>query len=78
DLLKRYYRRRLQGLTAGETSGNTTNLDRIYLNLYARVREVERQQLTQLREQGRFRESVLRELEKELDLTDLRWGRQTS
>ncbi len=75
DLLKRYYRQRLQGLTVGQSSGNTANLDRIYHDLYARLRGVERQQIATLRAQGRFRESILQELEKELDLTDLRWSR---
>jgi monovalent cation/hydrogen antiporter len=74
DLLKRYYRQRLQGVAAGDGSGNTANLDRIYHNLYAQLRLVERQQIAMLREQGRFRESILQELEKELDLTDLRWS----
>jgi Na+/H+ antiporter len=75
DLLKRYYRQRLQGVKAGESNGNTTNLDRIYQDLYTRLRQVERQQITTLRAEGRFRESILRELEKELDLTDLRFNR---
>jgi len=78
DLLKRYYRQRLQGLKAGESSGSTANLDHIYHDLYARLRLVERRQIATLREQGRFRESILQELEKELDLTDLRWGRQSA
>ncbi len=77
DLLKRYYRQRLQGLTAGESSGNTANLDRIYQDLYRQLRAVERRQIAVLRAQGRFRESVLQELENELDLTDLRWSRQS-
>ncbi|MBV8672570.1 MAG: Na+/H+ antiporter [Acidobacteriaceae bacterium] len=74
DLLKRYYRQRLQGVVAGESNGNTANLDRIYHDLYARLRLVERQQIAALRTQGRFQESILQELEKELDLTDLRWS----
>ena len=78
DLLKRYYRQRLQGLKAGDTNGNTTNLDRIYQGLYSRLRQVERQQIATLRAQGRFRESILQELEKELDLTDLRWNRSSA
>ena len=74
DLLKRYYRQRLQGLAIGDANGNTANLDRIYHDLDARLRAVERRQIAMLREQGRFRESILQELEKELDLADLRWS----
>lgn len=76
DLLKRYYRQRLQGLNTRESDGNTVTLDRTYQDLYARLRNVERQELAALRQQGRFRESTLADLEKELDLTDLRWERR--
>jgi monovalent cation/hydrogen antiporter len=76
DLLKRYYRQRLQGLDMKESGRDAVTLDRIYQDLYARLRGVERQELTALRQQGRFRESTLGDLEKELDLTDLRWERR--
>ena len=76
DLLKRYYRQRLQGLNMKESDGDAVTLDRTYQDLYARLRNVERQELMALRQQGRFRESTLGDLEKELDLTDLRWGRR--
>lgn len=75
-LLKRYYRQRLQGLDMKESGGDEVTLDRIYQDLYARLRNVERQELMALRQQGRFRESTLGDLEKELDLTDLRWERR--
>jgi hypothetical protein len=75
-LLKRYYRQRLQGLDVKESGGDEVTLDRIYQDLYARLRNVERQELMALRQQGRFRESTLGDLEKELDLTDLRWERR--
>jgi hypothetical protein len=58
-----------------DSGGDAMTLDRIYQDLYARLRNVERQELMALRQQGRFRESTLGDLEKELDLTDLRWGR---
>lgn len=76
DLLKRYYRQRLQGLNTKDGDGDGVTLDRTYQDLYARLRGVERRELMALRQQGRFRESTLGDLEKELDLTDVRWGRQ--
>ena len=76
DLLKRYYRQRLQGLNLKDSGGDAVTLDRTYQDLYARLRNVERQELMALRQQGRFRESTLGDLEKELDLTDLRWSRR--
>jgi monovalent cation/hydrogen antiporter len=75
DLLKRYYRRRLRGLGDEEGDKEAVELNRKYLELYAQLRMVERQQLMQLRQQGRFRESVMRDIERELDLIDLRWRR---
>jgi monovalent cation/hydrogen antiporter len=76
DLLKRYYRQRLHGMGDEEDDSVAVDLDRKYQQLYTRARMVERQELTLLREQGRFRESTLGEIEKDLDLTDLRWRRE--
>ena len=53
DLLKRYYRQRLQGLDLKESGRDAVTLDRTYQNLYARLRNVERQELMALRQQGR-------------------------
>ncbi len=75
DLLKRYYRQRLRGVADDESDKSAVDLDRKYQEIYARLRMVERRELTLLRQQGRFRESVLRDLEKDLDLTDVRWRR---
>jgi len=76
DLLKRYYRRRLRGLSADDGDKAAVDLDRTYQSLYARLRMVERHELALLRQQRRFRESTLGDLEKELDLADLRWARR--
>lgn len=73
DLLKRYYRRRLRSFSSSDGDQDALDLDRRYQELYYQVRQVERQEITRLRQQGRFRESVLRNLEKDLDLADLRW-----
>jgi CPA1 family monovalent cation:H+ antiporter len=73
DLLKRYYRRRLRGLSVDDGDKAAVDLDRAYQALYSRLRMVERHELSLLRQQGRFRENVLGDLEKELDLADLRW-----
>src|SRR5271166_4204655 len=73
DLLKRYYRRRLHSVSDSGGDKDALDLDRKYQDLYYKVRQVERQEITRLRQQGRFRESVLRDLETDLDLADLRW-----
>jgi len=73
DLLKRYYRRRLRSLSVSDSDKDALDLDRKYQDLYYKVRQVERREITRLRQQGSFRESVLRDLEKDLDLADLRW-----
>ena len=75
DLLKRYYRQRLRGLSASDDDKDAVELDRKYHDLYYQLRLVERQEIMKLRQQGRFRESTLRDLEKDLDLSDLRWRR---
>jgi hypothetical protein len=50
-------------------------LETKYQDLAAKLRGVEREQIQRLRQQGSFRESTLRDLERELDLLDLRWER---
>jgi Na+/H+ antiporter len=73
DMLLRYYRRRLRSMSDSDVDKDALDLDRKYQELYYKVRQAERQEITRLRQQGRFRESVLRDLEKDLDLADLRW-----
>lgn len=75
DLLKRYYRQRLHGLSASDDDKGAVDLDRKYQDLYYELRLVERKKIMDLRQEGRFRESTLRDLEKDLDLADLRWRR---
>jgi hypothetical protein len=72
-MLLRYYRRRLRSMSDSDVDKDALDLDRKYQELYYKVRQAERQEITRLRQQGRFRESVLRDLEKDLDLADLRW-----
>jgi monovalent cation/hydrogen antiporter len=73
ELLTRYYRRRLESLSPSDQPA--VSLERRYQDLAAKMRRVERAQITRLREEGTFRESTLRDLERELDLLDLRWER---
>ncbi len=74
ELLTRYYRRRLESLKPRD--GEPALLqERRYQDLAARLRRVEREQILRLRQEGTFRESTLRDLERELDLLDLRWER---
>jgi monovalent cation/hydrogen antiporter len=75
DLLKRYYRQRLRGLADEESDKEAVEFNRRYQELYAQLRTIERQELMRLRQQNLFRESILRDIEKDLDLTDLRWRR---
>jgi monovalent cation/hydrogen antiporter len=75
DLVKRFYRQRLRGLIAGDGDGDTVTLDRRYQDLSYQARLIERQEIMRLRQEGSFRESTLRDLEKDLDLADLRWRR---
>ena len=74
EMLTRYYRQRLESLKpqAGEA---VPMQDRKYQDLAAKLRRVEREQILRLRQEGTFRESTLRDLERELDLIDLRWER---
>jgi Na+/H+ antiporter len=76
ELLRRYYRQRLQALKTRDSDGNPVTLDNKYQELAAKMRQVERDSLMQLRAENRFREVMLRELETELDLRDLRWKKK--
>jgi monovalent cation/hydrogen antiporter len=72
EMLTRYYRQRLDGLDSAP--GEAAQLrEQKYQALSAKVRQAEREQISRLRQQGTFRESTLRDLERELDLIDLRW-----
>ena len=73
ELLTRYYDQRLQGMSRKAEKQNQAQLDRRYRELAADIRIAQRKELTRLRDQNRFRETTLRTLERELDLTDLRW-----
>jgi CPA1 family monovalent cation:H+ antiporter len=73
DQLIRFYDQRLQGLSPDSEKQNEAQLGRKYREIANRIRAAERQELSQLRRQSRFRESTLRTLERELDLMDLRW-----
>lgn len=72
DILTRFYQRRLEALKPSEEEPAVMQ-QRKYLEIAARLRQVEREQLSRLRQEGAFRESTLRDLERELDLVDLRW-----
>lgn len=67
------YDQRLQGLSRKAEKQDDVQLERRYRELGAQVRSAQRAELARLRQQGRFRESTLRTLERELDLMDLRW-----
>ncbi|GGH02319.1 Na+/H+ antiporter [Silvibacterium dinghuense] len=71
-ILTRYYRQRLEALKP-EDGEPALNQQRKYQEVAATLRRVERAQILRMREQGTFRESTLRDLERELDLLDLRW-----
>lgn len=74
EMLTRYYRQQLESLKT--PSGEETPIqERKYQEMSARLRRVQRDQIQRLRQEGAFRESTLRDLERELDLIDLRWER---
>jgi CPA1 family monovalent cation:H+ antiporter len=73
DQLTRYYDQRLQGLKKTADAPNGAQIDRVSRQIAGTVRAAERDELATLREQGRCREVMLRNLERELDLIDLRW-----
>jgi hypothetical protein len=74
-MLDRVYRQRLASLKALGAEPAPLQ-ERNFQDLAAKVRGVEREQITRLRAEGRFRESTLRDLERELDLLDLRWEKK--
>ena len=73
DQLTRYYSQRLQGLGSSADTPDGAQIDRKSREVSARVRTAEREELARLRQESRFREATLRNLERELDLIDLRW-----
>jgi CPA1 family monovalent cation:H+ antiporter len=75
DQLTRYYDQRLQGLSRSAGNRDGAQIDRRYRELSGRVRAAQREELAKLRWEGRFREATLRDLERELDLTDVRFTR---
>jgi len=76
DQLCRIYDQRLQGLSRKVEKQNEAQLDRKYRDLAARIRTAQREELNHLRQENRFREATLRNLERELDLMDLALGRK--
>ncbi len=75
QILDRVYRQRLESLKT--RGGEPLPLkEGHFQTLAARMRSVEREQIMRLRAEGRFRESTLRDLERELDLLDLRWEKK--
>jgi monovalent cation/hydrogen antiporter len=76
SLLEREYQQRLQGVEDEDVEEDTIDVDRKYQELAFRLRQVERQELVQLREHDLVHDSILRELEKDLDLADLRWRKE--
>ena len=73
DLLERYYRQRLKDLGPDDDHHSSAQRDRIYANLSGRLRQVERNELVKLRDNGEIGDGTLRKLERELDLLDMRW-----
>lgn len=74
DQLIRVYDQRFQGLSSSSEKQVEAQLDRKYREVARRLRVAQRRELNRLRHEGRFRESTLRRLERELDLMELRWG----
>ncbi|HTV06625.1 MAG TPA: Na+/H+ antiporter [Acidobacteriaceae bacterium] len=73
DQLIRMYNQRLQGLNGNAQTEDEAQLERKYRELETMIRAEQRGELARLRVEGRFRESTLREIERELDLMELRW-----
>jgi monovalent cation/hydrogen antiporter len=73
DLLERYYRQRLVGLSTDDTDERAIRQESVYQELAWKTRQVQRHELERLRQQGEIREATLLDLERELDLADLRW-----
>lgn len=73
DQLISLYNQRLQGLSGDSEKHQGARLERKYRDIAGRVRRAQREELSRLRQQGRFREATIRTLERELDLMELRW-----
>jgi CPA1 family monovalent cation:H+ antiporter len=73
DQLIRIYDQRLQGLSRNSEKQSEARLERKYRNIGSRIRTAQREELSRLRQQGRFREATLKTIERELDLMELRW-----
>ncbi len=75
--LEHYYQRRL-ALLGGEEDGSESGLSREEVQQYDkiahRLRSVERTAVLQLRDRRKIHDEVLRDLERELDLLDARFG----
>lgn len=73
DQLIRLYEQRLHGLSRDHEKRGEARIDRKYRDIGRRIRRAQRQELSRLRRQSRFREATLRAIERDLDLMDLRW-----
>jgi CPA1 family monovalent cation:H+ antiporter len=74
DQLIKLYDQQLQGLSHDSEKQDDALLGRKYREVAAQIRTAQRQELLRLRQEGKFRESTLRGMERELDLVELRWG----
>jgi monovalent cation/hydrogen antiporter len=74
DQLIRLYDQRLQGLSRDTDKEPAAQLDRKYREIGRRLRAAQRTELGRLRRENHFREATLRQIERELDLMELRWG----
>ncbi len=78
DLMERFYRDRLRTLVPGEKSEDQRSEQRRQQNMQQiaySLRQAEREELMRLRATGQIRENTLREVERELDLLDVHWGK---
>ncbi|WP_446745208.1 Na+/H+ antiporter [Silvibacterium acidisoli] len=77
SVLERVYRQRLKGVTE-EDQEAAKDVNLRYKRLVAEARQAERDELNRMRSQGSMHESILRELERDLDLAELRWRNPAS
>ncbi|HUY81600.1 MAG TPA: Na+/H+ antiporter [Acidobacteriaceae bacterium] len=73
DQLIKLYDQQLQGLSHDSEKQDDALLGRKYREVAAQIRAAQRHELLRLRQEGKFRESTLRGMERELDLMELRW-----
>jgi hypothetical protein len=73
DLIEQYYRQRLEGLQEETRGVDAREQARIYGQITGKLRNVEREELMRLGDQGVIGGEISRKLERELDLLDLRW-----